>query len=158
VADGVLRKPGQLTPEEAEQMKLHAPIGARLLSGSRLPLLQTAYEIALYHHERWDGTGYPQAIKGVAIPIAARIVAVADAFDALTHERPYKSAWSVEAAIAELQGCGGTRYDPAVIDALAQVLVREGYWRPGADFASAEALAALPVGHVSTSFTEQQTQ
>jgi putative two-component system response regulator len=132
IPDHILRKPGRLTHDEFEQMKEHATIGARLLNGSRLPLLQTAHEIALYHHERWDGTGYPQGIKGTAIPITARIVAVADAFDALTHERSYKRAWSVEDSITELHGCSGTRYDPQVIEALTKVMRQEGLLRPEA--------------------------
>jgi putative two-component system response regulator len=130
IPDQILRKPGRFSPEELEQMKEHAMIGARLLKSSRLPLLQTAHEIALYHHERWDGTGYPQAIKGTAIPITARIVAVADAFDALTHERPYKLAWSVEDSIRELSSCSGIRYDPQVVEALIKVVLQEGLLRP----------------------------
>lgn len=126
IPDQILHKPGRLTAEEFEQMKEHTTIGARLLNGSRLPLLQTAHEIALYHHERWDGMGYPQAIKGVTIPITARIVAVADAFDALTHERPYKAAWSIEDAIHELHSCSGTRYDPLVIEAMDSVMLQGG--------------------------------
>lgn len=125
VPDEILRKPGKLTADEFERMKEHAPIGAQILNGSKLPLLQMAHQIALGHHERWDGSGYPNAIKGVAIPLAARIVAVADAFDALTHERPYKAAWSLEAALAELQACSGTRYDPQVVEALVRVLGNE---------------------------------
>lgn len=130
VPDEILLKPGKLSSDEFERMKEHAPIGARLLNGSRHPLLQTAYEIALFHHERWDGTGYPHAIWGPAIPIAARIVAVADAFDALTHERPYKQAWSSAAALAEITQCSGTRYDPQVVAALEQVLAGEGILLP----------------------------
>jgi putative two-component system response regulator len=147
VPDEILLKPGRLTADEFERMKEHASIGARLLGGSRLPLLQTAYEIALYHHERWDGTGYPHAIKGYAVPQAARIVAVADAFDALTHERPYKRAWSVPAAVAEIRGCSGSRYDPQVVEALIQVLAHEGALAPApAEEPAAErpALAAQP--------------
>ncbi|NJM06471.1 response regulator [Candidatus Gracilibacteria bacterium] len=130
VPDQILRKPGRLTPEEFEQIKQHTDFGGRLLAGSRLPLLQVAQEIALHHHERWDGTGYPQALKSTAIPIAARIVAVADAFDALTHERPYKPAWSIADAVEELLACAGTRYDPQIVDALVQVLFAEGQYRP----------------------------
>jgi putative two-component system response regulator len=126
IPDHILRKPGMLSVEEIEHMKQHSTIGARILSGSNLPLLQTAYEIALFHHERWDGTGYPQAIKGRAIPISARIVAVADAYDALTHERPYKRAWTIEESIAEIHRCSGTRYDPQVVDALITVLIQQG--------------------------------
>ncbi|NTV62619.1 MAG: response regulator [Oscillochloris sp.] len=130
IPDHILRKPGRLTAEELEQMKEHPLVGARMLRNSRLPLLQAACEIALYHHERWDGTGYPQAIKGAAIPIMARIVAVADTFDALTHERPYKRAWSVEESISELHKGSGSRYDPQVVEALIQVMIQEGLVRP----------------------------
>ncbi|WP_129632832.1 HD domain-containing phosphohydrolase [Candidatus Oscillochloris fontis] len=126
IPDQILLKPGKLTHEEMEQMKAHTSIGARLLAGSRLSLLQVAHEIALYHHERWDGAGYPHGIKGTAIPISARIVAVADAFDALTHERPYKNAWSINRAVEELRSHQGTRYDPQVLDALVQVLEQDG--------------------------------
>lgn len=143
--DHILRKPGRLTPDELEQMKDHAIVGARMLRNSRLPLLQAAHEIALYHHERWDGTGYPQGIKGDAIPIMARIVAVADAFDALTHERPYKLAWSVEEAINELDRCSGTYYDPDVVEALITVVMQEGLLHP-------EALIPL---HMSYQHTRQ---
>jgi putative two-component system response regulator len=132
IPDHILRKPGRLTPEEFRRMQEHAAVGARLLEDSRFPLLQVAHEIALYHHERWDGSGYPQGIKGADIPIMARIVAVADAFDALIHERPYKRAWSVEEALAELRACSGTRYDPRVIQALNKVVVQEGILRPEA--------------------------
>lgn len=122
VPDQILRKPGPLTPEEFEQIKQHTDFGGKLLVGSRLPLLQMAHDIALYHHERWDGTGYPQALKGTSIPLAARIVAVADAFDALTHERPYKSSWAIHDAVVEILACSGTRYDPQVVEALIHVL------------------------------------
>jgi putative two-component system response regulator len=130
IPDHILRKPGALSSEEIEQMKQHSTIGARILSGSNLPLLQMAYEIALFHHERWDGTGYPQAIKGETIPIAARIVAVADAFDALTHKRPYKHAWTIEESVAELIRYSGTRYDPQVVGVLITVLIEQGMLRP----------------------------
>lgn len=126
IPDEILLKPGRLSEEEAEQMRGHVTIGGRLLAGSRLPLLQTACEIALYHHERWDGAGYPHAIKSIDIPISARIVAVADALDALIHERPYKPAWHIDDAIAEIRACSGTRYDPQVVEALLAVLTREG--------------------------------
>ncbi|NJO81536.1 MAG: response regulator [Blastochloris sp.] len=130
IPDHILRKPGRLTPEELRHMQEHAAVGARMLEDSRFPLLQAAYEIAFYHHERWDGAGYPQGISGDSIPIMARIVAVADAFDALTHERPYKRAWSVEEALAELRACSGTRYDPQVIAALDTVMIQEELVNP----------------------------
>jgi putative two-component system response regulator len=137
VPDQILRKTGRLTPEEFEVIKQHSDFGGKLLAGSRLPLLQVAHAIALHHHERWDGTGYPQALKGPAIPIAARIVAVADAFDALTHERPYKSAWPITAAVQEIVACAGTRYDPDVVEALMQVLNWDGMIAPAPSFADA---------------------
>lgn len=126
IPDQILHKPGKLTTEEMDRMKQHTLIGARLLAGSRMQLLRIAHEIALYHHERWDGDGYPQGVKGEEIPLCARIVSVADAFDALTHERPYKNAWTINDAIAELRSHRGTRYDPQVVDALIQVLEQEG--------------------------------
>ncbi len=94
VPDRVLLKPGQLELSEFERMKSHTQIGARILSGSSSPLLQTAEAIALSHHERWDGTGYPTGMRRDDIPLAGRIVAVADVFDALVHDRPYKRAWT----------------------------------------------------------------
>src|SRR5205807_1284607 len=95
----------------------HTTIGGKILSGGRFALLKMAEEIALTHHERWDGTGYPHGLREATTPLAGRIVAVADAFDALTHERPYKEAWSVEEAVAELQRCAGTQLDPTIVDA-----------------------------------------
>src|SRR5262249_4699926 len=96
IPDHILRKPEPLTPEEFEVIKSHAAIGASILSGGRFPLLRMAEEIALTHHERWDGTGYPRGLAGEAIPLSGRIVALADAFDALISERPYKGAQPIE--------------------------------------------------------------
>jgi putative two-component system response regulator len=121
IPDSILLKPGRLTPEEYEQMKKHAMLGAKMLSGGRFPLLQMAEEIALTHHERWDGTGY-MLLHGETIPIAGRIVAVADVFDALTSERPYKKAWSHRAAMDEIQGQSGRQFDPRVVDAFLEVV------------------------------------
>lgn len=117
IPDLILLKPGRLTPEEFEVMKTHTTIGAQMLSGGRFPLLQLAEQIALTHHERWDGAGYPRRLKGDAIPMAGRIVAVADAYDALTHERPYKHAWPAAEAVAELERNAGTQFDPALVEA-----------------------------------------
>jgi len=103
IPDDVLLKPSKLLPEEWNMMKGHTLIGSRILSGSRFPLLQMAEEIALTHHEKWDGTGYSPGLKEEAIPLASRIVAVADVFDALTHERPYKKAWPVAEAVEEIR-------------------------------------------------------
>jgi putative two-component system response regulator len=117
IPDRILLKPGKLTAEEFEVIKTHTVIGGRILSESRFPILQTATEIAFTHHEHWDGTGYPAGLQGRGIPIAGRIVAVADAFDAMTHARPYKAAFSVEHAVAEIKRCGGTQFDPQVVEA-----------------------------------------
>jgi PAS domain S-box-containing protein len=121
IPDTILLKPGRLTQEEYEAMKTHAMLGARLLSGSSSPVLQMAAVIAASHHERWDGTGYPAGLAGEAIPLVGRIVAVADVFDALTHERPYKSLWPVEQAIAEIRSAAGTQFDPRVVDAFLEI-------------------------------------
>jgi PAS domain S-box-containing protein len=114
ISDSILLKPGKLTVEEFETMKTHAAAGARVLSGSSSPVLQMATVIAATHHERWDGNGYPAGLAGEAIPLVGRVVAVADVFDALTHDRPYKSAWPVEEAIAEIRRGAGTQFDPRV--------------------------------------------
>jgi len=117
IPDHILRKPGPLTPEEFEVIKAHAAIGARILSGGRFPLLRMAEEIALTHHERWDGTGYPQGLTGEAIPLSGRIVALADAFDAIISLRPYKGAQRIEEAITTIAAGAGTQFDPRVVDA-----------------------------------------
>jgi putative two-component system response regulator len=117
IPDHILLKPGRLTPEEFEVMKTHSAIGAQLLSDGQAPLLRRAEQIALTHHERWDGAGYPNGPAGDGIPIAGRIVAVADVFDALTHARPYKDAWPLDRALEELAQQAGRQFDPAVLEA-----------------------------------------
>lgn len=117
IVDKILLKPGQFEAAEFEQMKTHAEIGYRLLQGSTSKTLQMAAEIALGHHEKWDGTGYPRGLKGDEIPVHCRIVAVADVFDALTSERPYKTAWPLDRALLYLQAASGTHFDPKVVDA-----------------------------------------
>jgi len=114
--DAILRKPGKLNAEEYEQVKQHASLGGRILSGTQVPLLQLAEEIALYHHEHWDGKGYA-SLEGQATPIAARIVAIADAFDVMTHDRPYRAAMSKEDALAEVARQRGQQFDPRLVDA-----------------------------------------
>jgi putative two-component system response regulator len=116
ISDTILLKPGRLTPEEFEVIKTHTLIGARILSGSRFPLLRLAEEIARYHHERWDGAGYA-GLSGEDIPRSGRIVAVADAFDAMTHERPYRSAQPPELAVEEIVRHRERQFDPQVVDA-----------------------------------------
>ncbi len=117
VPDSILRKPAKLNAEEWQIMQSHCHLGAALLSGGRSALLQMAERVAISHHERWDGTGYPHGEKGTAIPIEGRIVAVADVFDALTHNRPYKKAWSVEDSLTEIRAQSGRQFDPDAVDA-----------------------------------------
>lgn len=115
ISDTILLKPGVLTPAEREVMQTHAAIGAEILSGSPTELLMLAREIALGHHEKWDGSGYPQGLAGEAIPESARIVAIADVFDALTADRPYKRAWPVPDALAWMQAQSGKHFDPRLL-------------------------------------------
>lgn len=121
ISDTILLKPGKLTQEEFELMKTHAAIGAALLDEGHSSLIKTAERIALTHHERWDGKGYPFQLQGNEIPIEGRIVAVADVFDALTNERPYKKAWPIPEALAEIQAQAGRQFDPAVVEAFIQL-------------------------------------
>jgi PAS domain S-box-containing protein len=119
LSDTIVLKQGPLTIEEMEQVKKHPGKGAHILAGSNSDVLQLAERIALGHHEWWDGSGYPDGLAGEEIPLCARIVAVADVFDALTHARPYKDAWPVEQAIDEICGLRGRQFDPQIIDVLA---------------------------------------
>jgi putative two-component system response regulator len=121
IPDSILLKMGKLTPEEFDVVKTHTTIGARILSGGKFPLLRLAEEIAFSHHERWDGTGYAN-IAGTDIPLAGRIVTVADVFDALTQQRPYKPAWPVADAVAEIERQRGRQFDPGVVDAFMHVV------------------------------------
>ena len=120
----ILLKPGRLTEDEFEQVKAHTTIGARMLAGKEQPLLVVAEQIARTHHERWDGSGYPAGLAGEDIPLAGRIVAIVDVFDALTHDRPYKHAWSVDDALAEIQSQRGRHFDPRVVDAFLATIAR----------------------------------
>jgi putative two-component system response regulator len=122
IPDSILLKPGRLTQDEFERMKTHTTRGAAMLRGPGLALLEMAEEIAMTHHERWDGTGYPAGLSGSAIPLVGRIVAVADVFDALTHARPYKPAWSVDDAVAEINEQSGRQFDPDVVAAFLRAL------------------------------------
>jgi len=122
VPDQILLKGGRLTPEEFSLMKTHTTIGAKILGGSRNKLLQFAEEIALFHHEHWDGTGYSPGLAGEAIPLSARIVAIADVYDSLTHERPYKRAWSKEEAVTEIRAGNGSHFDPDVVGAFLEIV------------------------------------
>lgn len=122
VPDHILLSSGRLSAEEFEAMKLHVSIGSRILSGSQSPLLQMAECIAQFHHERWDGSGYLKGLAGADIPLPARIVAVVDAFDALTHRRSYKAAWSAEAALDELKRQSGRHFDPSVVSTMVRLV------------------------------------
>lgn len=117
IPDRVLLKPGKLDPEEEALMQRHAALGHELLGSSTSPLLQAGAAIALGHHEKFDGSGYPQGLKGDAIPIFSRIVAVADVFDALSSDRPYKQAWSMDEALDYLRANRGSHFDPRCVDA-----------------------------------------
>ena len=107
-------------------MQTHTTLGAKLLFGSRSPTLQLAGVVAESHHEWFDGGGYPQGLVGDDIPLVGRIVAVADVFDALTHERPYKPAWPVEQAVALIRTAAGTQFDPRVVEAFLEILAAGG--------------------------------
>ena len=117
IPDRVLLKPGKLDADEWELMKTHTTIGAQLLSGSNSEVIQMAERIALTHHERWDGKGYPHGLHGVDIPFEARICTIADVFDALVSERPYKHAWSVPDALEEIQRMSGSAFEPKLVEA-----------------------------------------
>lgn len=132
VPDRILLKNGPLDPDEWELMKRHTVIGAEILGDHPSDLLVTARTVALRHHERWDGTGYPGGLKGAEIPVVARLVALADVFDALLSVRPYKPAWSVEATLDYIRAETGRHFDPAVVQAFFRVLpeclaIREKY-------------------------------
>jgi len=127
IPDGILQKPGRLDPQERALMQRHSANGRRILArAARLSeagaCLALGAEIAGYHHEKFDGTGYPAGLAGTAIPLAARIVSVADVFDALTHRRSYKDAWPVEEAVAYIHDRAGSEFDPVVVDAFQAVL------------------------------------
>lgn len=116
IPDAILLKPGSLDPDEWEQMKTHATIGADLLSGSSSPIVKLGREIALTHHERWDGSGYPRGLVADETPLVGRVCAIADVFDALISKRPYKPAWSFDDAAAEIVSQAGRQFDPELVD------------------------------------------
>ncbi len=121
IPDAILLKPGPLTPVEFEQVKRHTEVGARMMRGSGVPLLQMAEEIALTHHERWDGGGYMN-LRAEETPLIGRIVAVADVYDALLSDRPYKTAWEPKDAVNEIASQSGKQFDPKVVEAFVDVL------------------------------------
>ncbi|EUJ11020.1 response regulator containing a CheY-like receiver domain and an HD-GYP domain [Methylophilaceae bacterium 11] len=122
IPDHILLKPGRLDDEEMRIMQQHPLIGAEILANTNSELIKLAHSVALHHHEKWDGTGYPAGIKGEAIPIEGRIVAVADVFDALTNKRPYKEAWPVDKTMDFFKEQRGKHFDPSIVDALVREL------------------------------------
>ena len=123
IPDKVLRKKGRLTDEELHLVRLHPILGASILS--RFPNMERMIPVVLHHHERWDGAGYPSGVSGVDIPIEARAIFVADAFDAMTTDRPYGQILGTEEALAELRRCAGQQFDPTLVDAMHEA------WRCG---------------------------
>jgi CHASE2 domain-containing sensor protein len=161
VADSVLLKRGELDSEEWDAMMAHTTAGAALLSGSSSPLLQMAEVIARTHHERWDGTGYPEGLKGEQIPLVGRICAICDVFDALASRRSYKDPWAFDRVVKEIERKRGSHFDPRVVDALLKVIdeFRDETWdrgeagelepepaRPSADGAAARAAVGVDAG------------
>lgn len=124
IPDGILLKPGKLNAAERQIMETHTTVGAELLAQSNVPHMQMAEEIARHHHEWWNGSGYPHGISGTAIPIAARIGAIADVFDALTHKRPYKDAWPVAHALEEITSLSGKQFDPELTELFVKMIRR----------------------------------
>lgn len=139
LADNILLKPGKLTPEEFEIMKSHTIYGGRILEGAHSKILQIAHKMSLYHHEKWNGLGYPKALQGEEIPIEARIVTVADVFDALCVFRVYKKAWKTDDAYEYILGEAGKSFDPRVVAAFKKIYpsIRKLY-APAAVYATAE--------------------
>jgi putative two-component system response regulator len=121
ISDLILLKKGKLTDEEFTIVKTHTTIGSQLLDGGHSEMIQIAQRIARSHHERWDGRGYPDGLKEDETPVEARLLAVADVFDALTHDRPYKNAWPVAEAVAEIQSQSGKHFDPQIVEVFLQL-------------------------------------
>jgi len=132
IPDNVLLKPGKLDADEWKIMQTHVNIGVEILSGSDSELMDMAAEVAQNHHEKWDGSGYPCALSGEDIPLTGRVVAVADVFDALTTERPYKDAWPIEKAVEFLKDQSGKHFEPRLVELFVEILpdilaIREQY-------------------------------
>lgn len=123
IPDAILLKPGKLTDEEFKTMQSHTTIGSEILSGGTSQVLSLADEIARSHHEKWNGAGYPNGLAGEDIPLAGRIVALSDVFDALTHSRPYKKAWPLDEAVAEISRSAGTHFDPKLTPLFVEKVV-----------------------------------
>jgi putative two-component system response regulator len=144
VPDAILLKPDRLNAAEQEVMRSHSTVGAELLSRSNIPHMQMAEEIARHHHEWWDGSGYPARLSGTAIPLAARITALADVFDALTHKRPYKHAWSIDEAVTEIERLKGRQFEPQLTDLFIVLIARLRRERSNLDAYLGEAAQGSP--------------
>jgi putative two-component system response regulator len=132
IPDSIMLKQTELTDEEQRIMRTHARVGAKILAGGQSVLLQTAERIALSHHENWKGRGYPDGLAGERIPIEARIVRMVDSFEAVTHDRPFRQAWSLQKALTFIGDESGALFDPAVVMAFLQLR------RAGVDLLSSE--------------------
>ena len=132
IPDAILKKPERLTADERTVMQKHSQIGYDILSQDDSPLFQMAAEIALYHHEKWDGSGYPDGLRGIDIPLSARVVALADVFDALSMRRPYKAPWPIDKIIREIKRESGKHFDPMLVeaffDSLDEILITKQKW------------------------------
>jgi putative two-component system response regulator len=150
IPDSILHKPGKLDPDEWEVMKTHTSMGASILSGSNAPLIQMAETIALTHHERWDGSGYPAGLAGTEIPLIGRVVAICDVFDALLSVRPYKHAWTLDNALAEIRAQSGRHFDPNLVEPFERLAraVADDSWSDasGSDFPAELLLSEQPSG------------
>jgi putative two-component system response regulator len=144
VPDAILLKPDKLNDAERQIMRTHTTVGAELLSKSNIPHMQMAEEIARAHHEWWDGSGYPGNLSGNAIPLAARITAIADVYDALTHKRPYKEAWPVAAALSEITSLKGRQFDPQLTDHFLVLMDRLHSMHPSVDTFLGQAAQSSP--------------
>jgi putative two-component system response regulator len=122
IPDEILLKPGGLSDEEFEIMKTHTSIGQQIISNIHFPILRYARSIALTHHEKWDGSGYPHGLKGNEIPLEGQIVSIADVYDALTHQRPYKTAWTSERALAEIKRQSNKQFNPELVDIFVDII------------------------------------
>ena len=136
IPDALLHKPGALTEGEQRVMRTHTSIGARILGGSHIPLLQLAETVAMSHHERWDATGYPRGLREHDIPAVGRIVAVADAFDAITNDRPYRPARPVRVAIEVLREFSGRHYEPRLVEAIEHIVASDPAYREASSAAA----------------------
>lgn len=144
IPEAILRKPGPLDAEEWVVMRTHSQIGHDILCKSQAPVFQLAAVISLRHHEKWDGSGYPGGLSGTSIPESARIIALADVFDALSTKRPYKDPWPIKRVVAQIQDGSGAHFDPGVVDVFSGVLPElldiQAYWK-----SSDDAEQSLPV-------------